>query len=92
MSFNRDVGVWVRRRVLARPPWVGADTPNCSLGGGGERIAVGVSVVCILAFSGAASLKRKTSLWSETDLIYKERASKSVEGKRENPVKTNFRK
>lgn len=85
MSFNREVGVWVRRRVVTRPPSVEADTINCSLWGGDGRVAAGLSMVCILAFSGAASLKRKKSLWSVTDLIYKEIASTSVEGEKRKP-------
>lgn len=73
--------------MLTRPPWVEADTINCSLWGGDETVAAGLNIVCILTFSEAASLKRKKSLWSVTDLIYKEIAFTSVEGKKENPGK-----
>lgn len=65
----------------------GASTINCSLWGGDETVAAGLSVVCILTFSEAASLKRKKSLWSVTDLICKEIASASVEGKKKIVVK-----
>ena len=77
--------MWVRRRELTRPPWVEADTINRWLWGGDETVAAGLSMVCILAFSGAASLKRKKSVWSVTDLIYKEIASASVEGEKRKP-------
>lgn len=40
MSFSRDAGAWVRRRVLARSLWVEADAVNHSLWDGDETVAV----------------------------------------------------
>lgn len=53
--------------------------------GGDETVAAGLSMVCILAFFGAAPLKRRKSLWSVTDFIYKEIASTAVEEKKRKP-------
>lgn len=65
----------------------GGDTINCSLWGGDEAVAAGLSLVCTSTSSGTAALKRKKSLWSGTDLTYTEAASTKVEGKK-NPLVT----